>query len=147
MPRAGSSPSGWRRGARADHGGAPMPRIYRFECDLCPLKLPSGWGRSTYAVGPDGSRTICAHPGELYEVTEITGLDWDEAVAQGRAGVQRDCLCRTCLRQFTLDYERDARVCPGCGGTDVRSTEELVGGACPRCGAGSIVQIDTGLIC
>lgn len=123
-----------------------MPRIYRFECTLCPQRLPGGWGRCVYAVDAEGRRHVCPHPGEFYEIERITGLDWQQAMATGRAGVLSDCLCSVCFATFGLDLERDVRVCPDCGRQEVWSTEELVGQTCPRCGAGKIVAIDTRII-
>jgi len=123
-----------------------MPEIYRFRCTTCSLTFPSGWGRTMYAIAPDGSREICPHPIEVSAVKRITGLSWSEAEEKNLIGVFSDCVCTDCLEQFRLDWNRDERKCPACNGPNVSAVEDLVGEKCPKCSRGRIIRESTGLI-
>lgn len=103
--------------------------------------MPFGWGSYTYAVNDEGVRVPCGHPGELRQIRKITGLDYSEAIDARRAGHARNCVCKECLRQFDLDLEVDARVCPICHSIQVRTLSELIGQTCPQCKIG-VLEVD-----
>jgi len=117
-----------------------MPPINRYACNECNLELPSGWGGYTYAVDNLGRRVVCPHPGEFQTVYEVTGLNYTEAREAGRVGFAQHCVCLDCLKQFDLDLERDAAVCPECSSPQVRSLRDLIGQKCPRCKVGLIEE-------
>jgi hypothetical protein len=102
--------------------------------------MPTGWAGYTYAVDDKGKRVACPHSGEGRAVQQITGMSYTEAVAAGRTGYANDCVCLPCLKQFDLDVERDARLCPQCAPTEVRTLRRLVGQACPKCKKGVIEE-------
>lgn len=117
-----------------------MPVNSRYTCNTCDFELPTGWGGYTYAVDEHGQRKCCPHPGEVYAIHRITGMNYTEARAARRAGFAQHCLCTECLTQFDLDLERDALVCPACSAPQVRSLRSLIGQECPRCKVGIIEE-------
>src|SRR5262249_46109340 len=117
-----------------------MPPINRYACNECDFELPSGWGGYTYAVDNLGRRVVCPHPSEIHTIREVTGLNYTEAREAGRVGFAQHCVCLDCLKQFNLDLERDAAVCPECASPRVRSLRDLIGQMCPRCKVGRIEE-------
>jgi len=75
-------------------------------------------------------------PREGRAIQRITGLDYGEARLAARTGYASDCVCLSCLHQFELDLDRDARVCPKCAAAQVSTLRELVGQSCPKCKIG-----------
>lgn len=117
-----------------------MPPVCHYGCNECDFELPSGWGGYVYAVDNLGARIVCGHPGEFEAVYRVTGMNYTEAIEAGRAGFAQHCVCLTCIKQFDLDLDRDAAVCPACTSPEVRSLRDLVGKKCPRCGVGVIEE-------
>ena len=117
-----------------------MPPINRYTCNECGFELPPGWGGHTYAVDDPGRRVVCPHPSEPWTSREVTGMSCTEARAAARSGFAQDCVCSTCLTQFTLDIERDPRICPACASPEVATLRELIGKRCPRCRVGTIEE-------
>src|SRR5437763_5617790 len=101
-----------------------MPIISRYSCNRCDFEMPTGWGSYMYAIDSEGKRVVCPHPGELCAAEQITGLDYSQARLAGRIGYARDCVCLSCLHQFELDLDRDARVCPRCAAAQVSTMRE-----------------------
>src|SRR5689334_6641937 len=100
-----------------------MPIISRHSCNKCDFEMPSGWGGYTYAVDDLGQRVVCPHPGEANTIKRVTGLSYAEAHDAGRTGSAKHCVCLSCLKQFDLDLNRDAIVCPACASPEVRSLD------------------------
>ncbi|MFC1490632.1 hypothetical protein ACFL6K_05425 [Candidatus Latescibacterota bacterium] len=63
-----------------------------------------------------------------------------------RTGGIRNCVCYDCTEQFDIDIERDEKTCPKCGSSHIKTVRELVGMTCPQCKAGTIVELETGVI-
>ncbi len=124
-----------------------MPKIYQFGCNKCDFRLPGGWGGIMYVTDDDGKRIICSHPGEMYTVYSVIGQDATHEECMNRTGFLSNCYCSDCLHQFSLDLERDTRVCEKCGSEKVKSIKESVGKRCPKCKDGKITATDTGAIC
>ena len=99
-----------------------------------------------YVVDPQGERIHCPHPLEFYTIEEVTGLGFNEAVDKGLCGYLSDFICCECLEQFSLDIKRDILHCPSCTSAETISVNEIVGKKCPKCGDGTIVAEDTGIM-
>jgi hypothetical protein len=117
-----------------------MPQINRYACDKCDFQLPTGWGGYTYATDSSGTRIVCPHPGEPYEICRITGMSLGEAMAANRTGFNAHVVCLSCLTQFDLDLKRDVRLCPNCSSNAVKSVQECVGQLCPNCKVGKVEE-------
>jgi hypothetical protein len=118
--------------------GVIMPLIEAFTCDRCEFRMPTGWGGHTYAVDGDGQRILCPHPVEGHTIQRVTGMQYGEASAAGRVGLNSDCVCLNCFKQFHLDLKRDIRRCLFCFSPNVKSTQELIDQRCPACKRGTI---------
>ena len=130
-----------------------MPFISKHLCDKCDFCLPTGWGGHMYVTDKDGERIICPHPGEGRTVERVLTAENPGITQKGiaeiyklRTGHNSDAVCRHCLYQFELDVKRDQRVCPQCGSADIGTVKEMLGKPCPRCKAGKIRAIPTGMI-
>ena len=127
-----------------------------------------------YVEDDSGNRVCCGHPGEHFAVASVLGISYEQAqdalvftesaqkwwwlpsrrkafrdmvqFVKSRTGVGRDAVCCTCLSQFRIDLEKDARVCPNCGASDVYTVTEMLGRECPSCKRGVIKSIDTGVV-
>lgn len=149
-----------------------MPKINQFKCDACTFSLPSGWGGIAYIEGYEGQRVILPHPGEHFTAERVLNLHegtltpfWAESPrwwwskkrknaydekkairddAFARSGFLSDCVCGNCFNIQRLDLARDKRVCSSCSSENIKSTKELLGGVCPKCKKGTIIEIDTG---
>jgi DNA-directed RNA polymerase subunit RPC12/RpoP len=120
-----------------------------FECDKCGSHLGIGLGGRVgwlYALNHAGERIACPHPGELSEIEEVTGMSVEEAVQTGRTGIVRKCICLSCSMRVELDPQRDERVCPACGSTEIKTVNELEGKTCPTCKSGIVRSYPTGMI-
>lgn len=117
-----------------------MPGLYDFNCSTCDLKMTSGWGGYTYAIDQNGERQVCRHPCEVLYIEQFTGMPADEAAEQGLIGQITYCICADCLHQFSIDLDRDIKVCPTCESLNVKSVRGLVGYDCPQCEDGKIVR-------
>jgi hypothetical protein len=80
-------------------------------------------------------------------VYEVLGKDATDELIREMTGHNSDCLCLSCLSQFEMDVDKEQRSCPGCQSNQVSAVRELVGGVCPKCKAGTIVEEDTGIQC
>jgi DNA-directed RNA polymerase subunit RPC12/RpoP len=117
-----------------------VPVISRYSCNECNFDLPSGWGGYIYAVDSVGQRIVCPHPCEFDTIHKVTGLEYQEAVNAGRTGFAQNCVCLDCLKQFDLDLQRDAVLCPTCSSPQVCSVRDITGKRCPRCKVGLIEE-------
>lgn len=150
-----------------------MPPINRYECDVCALKLPSGWGGCAYVTDFDGNRVTLPHPAEERYMAKILGISenvfqlfdqpkwwWPKKrkadyatrkqlrdAAYARTGFISFCICTDCLEQQGLDLEKDERKCLSCSSANVKSIKEILGSLCPSCKQGTIIEIETGIVC
>lgn len=99
-----------------------------------------------YVTDNNGKRIMCRHPGEMYQVYTVLGNDATDELIRERAGFLSDCFCTKCLAKFGLDLKRDQHICPGCASVDVMAANDAVGEPCPKCGTGTIVAEDSGII-
>ncbi len=125
--------------------GGLMPAINDFRCDRCEFSLPSGWGGDMYVTDEAGKRVVCPHPCEYAVVSEVLGADAPPELVEQRTGFNSDGVCLDCLAQFSIDLDRDARACQKCKSARIATVQELVGKPCPKCKAGTIREIETGM--
>jgi len=115
-----------------------MPPIYRFKCNNCGFRLPSGWGSYMYLEDANGIRHICPHPNERRTLERLLSKMRPQELKRSRSGFNSSCLCLDCLHQFDIDLERDKKRCPICCSDNIRTELDLVGKQCPKCKEGSI---------
>jgi hypothetical protein len=123
-----------------------MPEIYAYRCNICNFYFPCGWGGYMYVTDEKGKRIACYHPGELSTAYQVLGMDVSDEIFKARTGFNSYCVCLDCLKQFELDIRRDERRCSVCDSLNVKTAHEMIGETCPRCGKGTVMEIDTGLI-
>ena len=123
-----------------------MPEICEYRCDNCGFRLERGWVEYAYVTDDRGKRIHWPHPMEMQKVYEVLGYDASEELIKARTGTLTVCVCLDCTGRFELDLERDERRCPRCGSEQVKTVWEMVGKTCPKCGMGTIVEIDTGIV-
>lgn len=122
-----------------------------------------------YVIDDSRNKIPCPHPGEAYTVYDVLGNEASDELIKERTGFNSYCVCLDCLQEFELDLgdeekgqpwrfyysimfhkgslqKRDARRCPKCDSSDVKTVFELVGEACPKCKVGNIKVIETGTI-
>jgi hypothetical protein len=150
-----------------------MPSVNVYKCNTCDLKFPVGWGGYIYVENDKGERVICMHPGEDHDIQNVLGVCyksiglrvyneidvslkrtlkwwWSKKrkdtcrLLHAKTGYMQDCLCLDCLQRLEIDLIKDQRVCNKCHSTNVKSLLELLGGTCPQCKEGIIVEIPTG---
>jgi hypothetical protein len=109
-----------------------MPIIYEYRCDKCDLTLPTGWGGCMYVMSDAGYRVTCPHPEEKATIIDVLGENAPTELVHERTGFNSDCLCEDCLSQFSLDLERDNRVCLICKSGNVHAVSELINESCPK---------------
>ena len=144
-----------------------MPRICEYECSVCDLALPEGWGYQFYVVNDRGEKIICYHARERDGIEEVLGRVLSPDLVFERTGFNSDCICLECLHQFRADlggtdeywrpYQtyrkcfepiptqaKDKRECPKCKSSRVKTELELVAATCPKCNEGVIEETWTG---
>ncbi len=99
-----------------------------------------------YVTDDKGKRIGCNHPGELNTVHQVLGGEVSDEIFKARTGFNSYCVCLDCLRQSELDIRRDERRCSSCDSLNLKTVHEMIGETCPKCGKGTVMEIDTGLI-
>jgi rubredoxin len=115
-----------------------------------------------YVENAQGKRITCPHPEEKETILRVLGEDAPQELIEERTGFNSYCICLDCFHQFVADLgegeddvlqssnqfkrPKDKRECPRCQSTNVKTILELVGHTCPKCGIGTIEEIDTGII-
>ena len=122
-----------------------MPLLSTIKCNRCDLTLPSGAGGYMYVLNAVGERVVCSHPGEWDTIEQVTGLDWYAARQKGLLGHVSYCLCFECTHQLEIDVDRDVKQCPQCKSLHVRTANACLGGQCPRCHEGLMVEEPIGV--
>jgi DNA-directed RNA polymerase subunit RPC12/RpoP len=94
-----------------------------------------------YAISQDGKKEYCPHPAEREEMERILGTtEISDQMRRERTGIEHDCLCLDCLKQFRLDLDKNDKECPKCGSYKVKTIQELVYLPCPKCRTGTIQE-------
>ncbi len=135
-----------------------MPLKLRYECSDCHFDVEA-WDSYLYVIDDRGKKIPCTHPGERHDLSRTLGIDESEALLwligkpeglfyptrkllDARVGADYACLCMDCLATFYIDIHKERRVCPKCGGTNIRRIVELGGCICPKCKSGKIGECD-----
>ena len=145
-----------------------MRNMNDYTCTRCGFTLPGGQTGQMYVTDHEGARSICPHPGEEAHVAQVLGVKEEALIrafvqegsgeggparhqrgslyhfALSRTGFLSDCLCRDCLAQFKLDVHRDAKRCPHCSSSRVKTVREVLRHRCPKCREGTIEECKTG---
>jgi len=99
-----------------------------------------------YVTDDTGQRIGCQHPGEMWTVNKVLGENAPRELIKGRTGFNSYCVCLDCLSKTELDIKKDERRCPNFKSINVKTIREMVGRPCPKCGRGTVVEIDTGVM-
>jgi hypothetical protein len=112
-------------------------------CEECEFKFPANRpGGVLYVFDEFGKRLTLRVGFEQADALELTGEDIRVLEPTGRLGYLSDCVCKTCIHQFTIDLDRDVKQCPQCQSMQVASARGAVGGPCPSCKTGTIREFD-----
>ena len=107
--------------------------VSRYFCPRCGYEPAAKTAGYMYALDGDGVRVVCPSPLETTTARSVTGMEYLEALAAGRIGFVTSFVCLACGADAALDRDSDALRCARCGSGQLRTLNDLVGQACPRC--------------
>lgn len=147
--------------------------LIAYECSACGFAAASSLSGGMYAVDDQGVMVPCVHPGEFATAAEVLGITreeldsslrrndaastsklqpakgererWLDELVTSRLRFKVGCCCFDCCTHSEVDASQQSRSCPQCGSPRLHTPVECLGLECPRCHAGTIREVDTGI--
>ena len=137
-----------------------MPNLIGIKCNRCDFQKRSFQGHN-YVINDSNKRIVCAHPGESYKIAEVLKIPEEKIIdypwlplrdseminlIKQRTGFNSDLICLNCLKEFSLDLQKDEIKYGKNNSLNVSEVIELDRKSCPKCSEGILQKYDTAII-